>query len=405
MEKMIYRKIYPVIFSVSSRVSVNSCFESHITRHSVSRTFIIKSFFFAGCVFPAEQKRTTWFCLDISIFEHIATLVLVIYIIGHIWNSYCRSASDLPIGLIFSYILGDLFTLLMRFILFRKRKLILETMEYLQNVPGSFEPRGCFNRRSWMVVGFAACFLIPIAFITLITRRLCSKDSKSLLPEFVKDAYYGWESGSDGINCVLLVTLDILISDQEYVLPGFLIVLSCYIFDLLQEIIRSFVIISDEDDVESLFLEYSQKIFLCMERVEESLSLLLLVLYGSMIFNIFNVTTYLFWADLFVVEAEFLTPQIILAVVLIIDFYVAGFQAVAVNSEAVRVKNDIHEMVARLKTPERIVRWNMLLLMVDDFTSRVCVSGWGIFQFKVKFISQTASAMITFGLIFSQLGK
>lgn len=405
MEKRIYRKVSPVIFSEASRVSVKSAFYSHVTKHSVSRTFIIKSFFFAGCVLPTEQKRTTWFGLDISIFEHIATLVLVIYIIGHIRNSFFRSVSDLPIGLIFSYILGDFFTLLMRFILFRKRKLILETMEYLQNVPGSFEPRGCINRRSWMMVGFVACFLTPIAFITLVTRRLCSKDSESLLPVFVKDAYYGWESGSDRINCVLFAFLDILISDQEYVLPGFLIVLSCYIFDLLQQIISSFLIIADEDDVESLFLEYSQKIFLCVERVEESMSLLLLVLYGFMIFNIFNVTTYLLWADLFVVEAEFLTPQIIMAVVWIIDFYVAGFQAVGVNSEAIRVKNYIHDMVARMKTFERIGRCNMLLVMVDDFTSRVCVSGWGIFQFKRKFISQTASAMITFGMIFSQLGK
>ncbi|KAG8191133.1 hypothetical protein JTE90_016648 [Oedothorax gibbosus] len=400
------RKITPVIISRLKNITVENDFYGKRNKHSVTRNFIINSFYFAGFVFPTDKKRTSLCSLAFSILEHVTTLILVIYIVGHIRISFIW-LSDSPIGLTLSYILGDLFTLAMRVIIFRKKKVILETIEYLQNVKGSLEKKRAITRRSWMVIGFVLCFLIPVEFFILVTLPLCSEGSEAILSSYLRNGLFGLDTGNHRTNCVLMTIMDFLISNQEYVVPGFLIVLSCYVFVLLQQIIKSFSTVNrnnDFDDVTSMHMEHFQKISLCVQKVEESLSLLLLVIYGFIVFCIYSTSTLLFW-EIGVVEPVALLPHMIFGILAITAFYVTAFQAVAVNSAVVKVKNDYYGRVSRMRDSRQIEQCRVLLAIADDLASCTCITGWRLFQFKRRFICQTASAMMTFGFMFAQLGR
>ncbi|GFQ65058.1 uncharacterized protein TNCT_362171 [Trichonephila clavata] len=310
-------------------------------------------------------------------------------------------------GLTFSSLFTDIFCITIRLTLLYKRREILSAMVYLQDAYSRLQPAKFINQRPYMILGLCGSCIIPITFCWF-TADLCLPGSERVLKYFVEDTFFGWSAENKWTSCFLLVTVDHLVVNQQYILFEFLLILSWYLLGLLKRTVESFVEMAQQErDLESLFesyIRYSRIIFQCMAMVEEALSLLLLVLYGFMVFSIFTVTTFLMTADLPTLPAMMVVPKLVLFFVMMAGFYITSFQAVAVHEVAIKVKHTIHEVVSMSDSADFGMK-SLLLTLATDFPSKIVVTCWGLFSLKRNFLQKTASGMFTYAILLSQLGN
>ncbi|GIY25203.1 uncharacterized protein CDAR_615661 [Caerostris darwini] len=224
----------------------------------------------------------------------------------------------------------------------------------------------------------------------------------------MEDALFGWSSGKDWANCIIFITLDQLIQNQQHILSGFLIILIWYSLGLMKRNVGSFTTEARRtNDVEVLFksyLAYSSNVFECMCLMEQAFSLLLLLVFAFVRFSMFNVTTFLMTVNVANVPISLLIGQVVLLCVTVTGFYVASFQAVAVHDAAIEVRNSIHKVVSKSDSAD-YKRKCLLLAMASNFPSKVVVTGWGLFALKRGFLKKTTSGIVTYAVLLSQLGK
>ncbi|GFT31760.1 uncharacterized protein NPIL_245271 [Nephila pilipes] len=370
------------------------------------RIFITRMFYFVALVFPLKPQETSRNKLCRRLLENGSTLLLSLYIIGDLKNLFYL-VWKLPMGLIFSSLFTDIFSITIRLTLLFKRQAILSAMVHLQDTFPRLQPTKFVSQRLHMIIGLCGSCIIPIAFFWF-TADLCSQGSEALLKVYVEDTFFGWSAENKWVSCVIFVTVDLLVVNQQYILFEFLLILSWYLLNLLKQTVESFVTEAvQEQDMESLFesyIRYSRIISKCMSMVEEALSMLLLVLYGFMVFSIFSVTTYLMTADLSVLPAMMVVPKLILFFVMMAGFYIVSFQAVAVHEVAIKVKHTIHELVSVSDSSDFGMKC-LLLTLATDFPSKVVVTCWGLFSVKRSFLQKTASGMFTYAILLSQLGN
>ncbi|GBO36054.1 hypothetical protein AVEN_136211-1 [Araneus ventricosus] len=225
---------------------------------------------------------------------------------------------------------------------------------------------------------------------------------------YLEDIFFGWRTENKWANCVIINLFDHFIANQEYVQSGLIIVLCWYLFGLMKRIVLSFVDISrDEYDLESLFalyLKFSKTVYQCISLSEQALSLLLLLLYGFMIFSIFNVTTFLMSIKLSRLPMSIVINEVAVFLVMITGFYLLSFQAIAIHDAAVRVKNSICDTVSKSNSLDCDIKC-LILTMATEFPSKVVVTGWGLFPLKRSFLSRTTSGIFTYAILLAQIGK
>ncbi|GBN63294.1 hypothetical protein AVEN_67534-1 [Araneus ventricosus] len=260
--------------------------------------------------------------------------------------------------------------------------------------------------RLQLIIGFSLCFIMPVGFL-LHSIELCLPGNEELLAEYVSDSYFGWCAQDNWINCLVHTTTDILVLNQQYTLPNFIAVLSCYIFGLLERKVDSFTVNRQPESFKSLFKTYSvyyTEIHDCVSQVERTLSALLFIVFGFMLCSIFNVTTFLFTVDYRRVDLIVLIPQLMSAFFIFTGFCMTSLRAVAIHNSAIKVKAWIHNQVARseFQCNKRKV---LILIMANEFPSKVVVTAGKLLVLKNCFIWGTMSGIVSYGLILSQLGK
>lgn len=372
--------------------------------------FIRKSFYLVACVFTFNSNNSPIRELKWKLIEISATSLLVIYVIGDLRNLF--NLPHLPVGLTVSTCMSDFCCVALRFVLIWKRGKISATMMHLQKTCylASRSSGVCIhryrNRKPHLLAGFCLGFVVP-AGLFWHTIHLCSPGSENILEIYVKEGCFGWSSGNRWINCFIQVFLDVLVLNQQYVLPGFGIVLCCYNFGVLKRLVGTFGTAQQNmrnSNWISKYLRYSESVFNCLAKVEESFSLLVLVIYGYMACSIFTVTTFLMRVDIWKAESKLLIPQIISVFVVLVGFYIMTARSVAVNSIAIQVKERVHKIVTMSELSDNDKKL-LLLTIVNDFPSKMVLTGWGLFNLNRNFTQRTVSGMITYGLLLSQLGK
>ncbi|GIY33563.1 uncharacterized protein CDAR_595441 [Caerostris darwini] len=312
-----------------------------------------------------------------------------------------------PMGAVCSAFLTDVFSVTIRMALIHKRHAIFSAITYLQDVHTQFGVLKCVRYRTCIATGIVASCIIPLSLFWY-TVTMCLPGSEKVLKFYTAHTFLGWSSDNKWNNCFLFVISDHLVVNQQYLLSGFLLVLSCYILGLLKQTVASFTSVNHhENDLRLFFtayLRYSETVSKGVSLVNRALSLLLLFLYGFMTFSIFSVTTFLLTSDFTYVLTEMLATQIILMLMMILGFYTTSFQAVAVHDAAKRVKNLVYDVVSRSESSDHETRC-LLLMMAAEFPSEVVVTGWGMFSLKRSFLQKTTSGMFTYAILLSQVGN
>lgn len=290
-----------------------------------------------------------------------------------------------------------------------KRKDIFDAIVHLQNAHAVVVKGIPQSKKLFLLMGFAANLILPAISFSYILIYQCSEGSEELLKKSVQQNYFEWHSGNNIANCLLLTILEVIIANQEFVLPGFTIVTFWYLFYLLRQVIISFVSTSQNyTDIRSLhnsFVVYSQKVYLWVQLTEKAASLLLLILYCYMTCTIFNVTTFFMRANLSKMKLIVFIPHFLLGLIILMTFYITGSKAIAVHDEALKIKMFVYKMISRLECNDNSYKL-LMLIMVGDFASKVVVTGgWGMFKLKRSFILQTASGILTYGALLSQMGN
>ncbi|GIY76579.1 uncharacterized protein CEXT_518781 [Caerostris extrusa] len=222
----------------------------------------------------------------------------------------------------------------------------------------------------------------------------------------MEDALFGWSSGKDWANCIIFITLDQLIQNQQHILSGFLIILIWYSLGLMKRNVGSFTTEARRtNDVEVLFksyLAYSRNVFDCMCLMEQAFSLLLLLVFAFVLFSMFNVTTFLMTVNVAYVPISLLIGQVVLLCVMVTGFMWRVWRAV--HDAAIEVRNSIHKLVSKSDSADYKTKC-LLLAMASNFPSKVVVTGWGLFALKRGFLKKTTSGIVTYAVLLSQLGK
>lgn len=354
-----------------------------------------------ACVFPSKQSSCqVW---KARLLEYGTSFILMFYVVGDLIN-IISLVTLLPKGLTLSSLVSDFCSIAIRIILLFKSRKIFSTMTYLQKIHSQLHMKRCSSRKWYLLIGFGLSFIIPASFF-VITTELCSFEN--LLETYVQEAFFGWSSRDIRINCVALIAMDFVILNQRYTLPGFVIVLSCYVFGLLRRVLKSFeATLCRKKDFAAYFATYvkhSRKILYGVVQVENSLSLLLLLLYGYMTVEIFSVMSLLMRINVNS-DRHVLIPFYVLIVVVCIAFYILSLRAIAVHDSAEKVKDCIYKRVATSGYFHK-EKQTSFLTMAADFSMRVVLTGWGLFDINRTFIQTTASSIFTYGIVLSQVDK
>lgn len=398
------RRIFPQ--STSKR-----CYTSQVNSksvHSSDRTFIRRAFYLAAYVFPSSKRSATSNRVKRVLIEYTVTFILIVYVIGDLRSLLTKTIGYLPIGLTFSALLRDFFSVTTRIVVIIKRKDIFNAIVHLQSSHALIVKGIPKRRKLFLLMGFVANLILPVVSFIYILTYVCYPGSEEFLKKAVQNNYFEWHSNNSILNCLLFTTLDVIIANQEFVLPGFTIVTFWYLFYLLKQLIKSFVVTSQNNkDIVSMhnsFLMYSQMVHRCMQLTEKATSLLLLILYCYMTCTIFNVTTFFIRSKFAIMKPVVFIPHFLLGFIILLTFYITGSKAIAVNDEALKIRIFVYKMVSWLDCEDSSYK-SLMLMMVDDFASNVVVTGLGMFKFKKCFILQTASGILTYGALLSQMGK
>ncbi|XP_071040233.1 uncharacterized protein [Parasteatoda tepidariorum] len=366
--------------------------------------FITKVFLSVAYVFPSFKEKSKCRELRRVIFEYTSTMIFFAYVTIDLLK-LIKYFSVLPLGLTFTVFMTDFFSSVIRIVLLHKRKEIFSLLIRLLGTSYELQPNRTFKKRTQLLSGFCICFIIPVTFFAL-TFTICRSSSESAL--MVQGNFFGWKAQKHWQNCLVLLISDLVCLNQEYLLPGFVVVLCCYTLGTLRDILVKFsAALQDINKSVTLIMyyqKYSNNIINGVEQFENALSLLILLLFGYMTSSIFTVTTFLLRIRRERLELIVALPQSILLGVFLTAFYVCSVYAVNVHKEALKVKNGVYNLVALTKFDNEKQR-NLLLTLANDFPKRVIITGWNIFSFTPNFIQKAAGSMISYGIILSHFDK
>ncbi|GBL99860.1 hypothetical protein AVEN_162854-1 [Araneus ventricosus] len=388
------------------RELIKSCRTEQVKNHFSERVFITRIFYFVAVVFPLNVESKSLKYYFQRFLEYSATAYLIICILGDL-KSLLGIAWLIPAGLTFSTIFTAFFSITIRLTVLYKRQDIFLLMVYLQDILSGLQLEKHASQRYQLIFGTCICYVLP-AVLFWFTISLCFPGSERVLSFYVQGIFFGWSSRNKWTNCAVFVICDHFIVNQQHILSGLLIVLCWYLLGLLRRIIASFEVVTERKcDLDSLFnfyVEYSSTISRCKALSEQALSLLLLFLYGFMVFSVFNVTTFLMATNLAKYPMSMVTNQMAVLSVTVTGFYFMTFQAVAVHDAAIKVKNVVHEMVSSSDSSDYELKY-LILTLVSEFPSHVVVSGWGLFSLRRRFLAQITSGMFTYAVLLIQMGN
>lgn len=363
--------------------------------------FITKVFYCVLYVF-SNQSHSKLHALIGRLLENITTIILTYVILSDLYDLYTIFYL-IPMGVTFSSLVTDFCGFSVRIILLYKKTSMMSTMKFIEESYANLMRKSIRRRRVKLSIAFAACFIIPTVEYIYV-----GMSCYELGEFYMQSLFFGWKPENNNFACILILIIDTITLNQQYALPGFAIVLCCYVFGVLRRFVDKLSSeLSKQTDIQNimnLYVKYSRIIYVCVEKIEDAFSVLLVFLYGYMICSIFNTVTSLITLDYNRVQIIETIPYYVIIFTVLPAFFIMSLRATAINDAAKRVKKTIYELIAKIDSSDHNLK-NLVLTLADDFPVRVVVTGWGLFAIKRNFIQGTAGVMITYSILLSQLGS
>lgn len=361
--------------------------------------FITKAFYSVLYVF-SYQSQSKLYELTGKILQHATTIILTYLVLGDLYIIYVFFYR-VPMGLTFSSLVTDFCSFSVRIILLYKKTTIMLAMKFIQESYVSLLKKNIRRRRVKLSIAFIACFIIPSIEYVYVVMSCCEIDDF-----YFQSLFFGLIPENYEVARIAVLIINTITVNQHFALPGFAVVLCCYIFGVLRRFVDKFSAeLKKQKDIQNImkiYINYSGNIYVCVEKIEDAFSGLLVLLYGYMTCSIFNATTLLVKMDFRKIGVIDIMPNFVIIVTVLPAFFIMSLRATAINDAAIKVKQTIYESVARIDSSDHKQR-NLLLAMAEDFPDRVVVTGWGLFTIKRNFIQGTAGVMLTYGILLSQL--
>lgn len=367
--------------------------------------FIIKCFYAVFFIFPLPVKTH-------SKIRNRLAVILDLFII--LFLSYClcvdiynirQIISKAPVPIIVSTVITDSASIIIRLILMLKRKNIIQMLCQVFKLEARLRPE---KKSYYLFLKYPVylCFasLTPAVFISNVVDKSL-KTGKRI--SYQKYTFFGWYTNDFWSSLISVLTVDILLQQQFYFMQGFCVILCCYLFTTISNIIRSFRRNLYARKHMSLkcflryFCKYCYKIYDSMEELENSISLLLTLLYGFLMWNIFLVLTYLIRLKF---GYEVLLPFIVDVLSLIAScftFLIISYRASSIHDSALLLQKTVFQTVAHSAAQDQR-EGNLLIKMATDFVSKTVVTGSGLFTIKRNTVLKIVSAVVTYGIIIAQ---
>lgn len=367
--------------------------------------FVIKCFYAVFFIFPLPGKKHS------KIRNHLAVILDLVIIL---FLNYClfsdiynirQIISKTPVPIILSTVITDSASIIIRLILMIKRKEIIQILCQIFKLEARLhsEKKTCYSLLKYSVYLFLASFT-PAVFITNVVYKSLETGRRI---SYQKYTFFGWYTNDFWSSLISVLTIDILLQQQHYFMQSFCIILCCYVFTTISNIIRSFRRNLYARNRMSLkfslryFCKYCYKIYDCMEEFENSMSLLLTMLYGFLMWNIFLVLTYLIRLKF---GYEVLLPFVVDVLSLIAScftFLIISYRASSIHDSALLLQKTVFQTVAFLAAQDGH-EGNLLIKMATDFVSKIVVTGSGLFTIKRNTVLKIVSAVVTYGIIITQ---
>ncbi|GFR04638.1 uncharacterized protein TNCT_229371 [Trichonephila clavata] len=371
--------------------------------------WIVRSFYFICIILPDSEKE--------SKLRRISARILDIFIVSYLIFLICSDLSlsvfelnSAPFGFIIAALSGDFCSLSIRLVLIFKRQRIANM---LQNIFSLYRKLEMKNKAKWhggsLIIVFTASWIIPLLLFTKnILFVILTEDGIKISQ---KTLFFGNHTRGKWIFGIVFL-FNVLLNQQLYALPGFSVGLCYYSYKILTLIIQKMDRnLKKKTEINSLFtsyLEFDEKITNCIKEIENALSLMLLFLYTYLISCIFIVVTLLIRSTPHMKITEYMLFNVATFIVAFAAFYALSFQSVNVHRAAVEIERTVYKMCSKMSSSVNkkgdAVRF-LLLTTCDTFSSKVLISGWGLFVLNQNFILQTTGAIISYGTIIAQLGS
>lgn len=385
----------------------NTSTSRNISRKSIYRDIYCMVIFFYAMffVFPLPNQYNIGMRNKLGVVMNTFITCFLCYSLSVDIFNIIRFFSRLHIAIVFSILTTNLTSLFIRLILIMKQRRIIQTLcglKELQHELGYRQTSICQLLKYCAYIAFASS--VPAIYFTGVIRKI---NSPERLRVYQKDTFFGAYSDNYWISAVSLLIVDILVQQQHYFMQGFCVILCCYTFQTMNCIIICMKKKLRARNYESLeqfseyFIKYSAKIRDCMEQMESSLSLLMTLLYGFMVWNIFSAVSFLAKYNfqekmIFTIAVDILT-----LIVSITGFLILSFRASSVHDSALLLHNQVLQTVAVIASPDD-PNANVLIKMAKNFSTQIAVTGSGLFTLKREIVLKIVSAVLTYGIILVQ---
>ncbi|GBM19755.1 hypothetical protein AVEN_901-1 [Araneus ventricosus] len=377
-------------------------------RNFLPLNWIVRSFYSVCIVLPYSDDESK---LRQNVSKIVDTLI-VVFLFYAIWTDLYLAfyeTNGVPFGYIIAALSGNLCSLFIRLVLIAKRLCIAKT---LRNVFTLYRKLETERDIKWygesLISAFAAIWIIPmIMYIKSAIYAVTDKGSR----EFQTNLLFGYNSQNNwGIMCVLLINL--FLNQQIYAMPGYAAGLCYYTYKIMTAVIQNVQKnLKRKSNLGSLYNAYihlSSKVIVCIDDLEHALSLLLFLLYTYIISFIFIIVTLLIRIVPQNFRSGYVLINFIIVFIAFVAFFCLSFQSVNVHKASVRIGRTIHRMCSEICWPtdenEDAVRF-LLLTASDTFPTKVLITGWSMFDLNQDFILQTTGAIVSYGILVSQLGN
>ncbi|GBM19760.1 hypothetical protein AVEN_904-1 [Araneus ventricosus] len=377
-------------------------------KNSLPLKWIVRSFYLICIVLPYSDDESK---LRQNISKIVDTIIVVflIYVICTDLFLVFYKTNGVPFGFLIAALSGNLCSLSIRLVLTAKRQHIGKTLRKIFTLYQKLETERDIK---WygesFISAFAVSCIIPlIMFMKSAINAVTDKGSK----ETQMNLLFGLHLQDNwGIMCVLLINL--FLNQQIYAMPGYAAGLCYYTYKILtaaiQNVEKNLRIKSDLSSLYNAYINLSSKVIDCIDDLEYALSLLLFLLYTYIISFIFIIVTLLIRIAPQRFHSGYVLINFIIVFIAFVAFFGLSFQSVNVHKAAVRIRRTIHRMCSEISWPtdenEDAVRF-LLLTASDTFPTKVLITGWNMFDLNQDFILQTTGAIVSYGILVSQLGN
>lgn len=346
----------------------------------------------------SKQRQILCRLLNYVVFVFLSTVVA-----NDIYLVY-KTYSYNPLGIIISALSGDFSSIAIRILLMRNRQYILLAIRQIIILHGILPLKKSEN--GYVTIAFCGCWIVPCLMYINCIKLLISKHGVQVIQMTTIFGLY-WKNA---LATCLAMFLRFIALTQVYALPSCCVVLCYYscklLTDAIKDIERNIKINGEPKELFSSFIVITQKLSKCLKYIEAALSLMLFLLYCYLMSCIFIVITLMIRVWPTESEQDRIINNITKLTMSLLGFYLLSLQAAGVHDSAVKLQRTIYSLYAKFPfaTCKRNTGSYVLLLTMADELEKFHITVWGIFPLNRRFILQTTGAMLSYGIIISQLG-